>query len=305
MYMDQKIKNISDKQLIKSVFILLDCDMRFLPLIFLILILTYVSCQTLFYEAFSSIALGQMEGWITTNAYGSFSDCGGTQLFGGFDTFGKQTKVMKFLQLPPHYEVQIKMRFWKIDTWDNEYFYIFIDGIQAFSQQYTSILSTSLCGNIWGEEILSITMSIPHVYQSILILMTSSLDEPTSNESWGFRDFQLFLSLCPSNCVTCTYDDIKKDCISWSLLDSAFLEINSSQTGFKVLAIVAVYHQLVVIKNAVLIVQQQSNQIYRLIKNLSLDFVLLLWTLGIMNTFIFIQMEIQFSLINIFFTKRI
>lgn len=30
-------------------------------------------------------------GWITSNAYGSFSDCGGTQIFGGFNTFGIDT----------------------------------------------------------------------------------------------------------------------------------------------------------------------------------------------------------------------
>ncbi|CAD8114331.1 unnamed protein product [Paramecium sonneborni] len=211
--------------------------MKLLSLIFFIIIFKLGLSQTLYYEAFSSVTLISMEDWATINAYGNFSDCDGTQIFGGFNTFGMGTKVMKLIQLPPHFYVQIKMKFWKIDTWDNEYFNINIDGAQAFSQQYQSISSISECGNSWGEEIQLITISLPHFYQSILIYMFSTLDENPSNESWGFRDFQLFLYLCPPDCLSCTSDDLKKDCVLWSIVDFAFLEIYLStfQEGWQII----------------------------------------------------------------------
>jgi hypothetical protein len=46
--------------------------------------------------------------------------------------------------------------------------------------------------------------------------MTSTLDEDPLNESWGVRDFQLFLGKCYRGCTACTGGS-KADCTTCGL----------------------------------------------------------------------------------------
>lgn len=41
-----------------------------------------------------------------------------------------------FTDLPPHYQVIVKLEFWRGDSWDNEVYKILIDNAQAYAKTY-------------------------------------------------------------------------------------------------------------------------------------------------------------------------
>ncbi|CAD8103068.1 unnamed protein product [Paramecium primaurelia] len=45
-------------------------------------------------------------------------------------------------------------------------------------------------------------------------------------ESWGFKNFKLFLYLCPPGCLVCIQSDSEFDCKSWVLTHTAYTEID-------------------------------------------------------------------------------
>jgi hypothetical protein len=50
-------------------------------------------------------------------------------MFGGFNVFGTGAKIQKtFTGLPAHNTIIVRMQFWKIDSWDNEVGYLYLDG---------------------------------------------------------------------------------------------------------------------------------------------------------------------------------
>ncbi|CAK87295.1 unnamed protein product, partial (macronuclear) [Paramecium tetraurelia] len=44
-------------------------------------------------------------------------------------------------------------------------------------------------------------------------------------ESWGFKNFHLFLFLCPPECLVCSSIDKDVDCITWTLAHSSYTEL--------------------------------------------------------------------------------
>lgn len=48
-------------------------------------------------------------------------------MFGGFGKFGAGATATKVFELPPHHTIYLKLQFWKIDSWDNEEFYLWVD----------------------------------------------------------------------------------------------------------------------------------------------------------------------------------
>lgn len=59
------------------------------------------------------------------------------RLLGGYGVLGKQSSLFKELRLPPHYSVQMKFNLFKIDSWDNEAFLLFVDGTNVMKKAYT------------------------------------------------------------------------------------------------------------------------------------------------------------------------
>jgi hypothetical protein len=48
-------------------------------------------------------------------------------MFGGYAKFGARAVALKQFDLPPHHTLTIKVQMWKIDSWDNEEFYVWVD----------------------------------------------------------------------------------------------------------------------------------------------------------------------------------
>ena len=105
------------------------------------------------------------------------------------------TKVIG--NLPLHNAMRLRLQFWKIDSWDNEFAKIIVDGIEVWSRQfiYYQGFPGSICGqnyNEWNENIVDIDVTFNHIDSAAKVTITTTLDQAADDESWGVRDFQLF-----------------------------------------------------------------------------------------------------------------
>jgi len=58
------------------------------------------------------------------------------------------------LNLQPHYEVTISFNFYKVDSWDNEVFLVYVDGTQVYNEYFSLTDGSEICGtggNIFKE----------------------------------------------------------------------------------------------------------------------------------------------------------
>lgn len=86
-------------------------------------------------------------------------------MFGGFNIFGQFTSIVKVIQLPAHYLVRLQVRFYKIDSWDNESFFIYLDGVEMYSRALGGGEGSQVCGQQhagWNEDTLDIDVSVEH-----------------------------------------------------------------------------------------------------------------------------------------------
>ncbi|CAD8120199.1 unnamed protein product [Paramecium sonneborni] len=159
------------------------------------------------------------QGWIVNYIYGDkFNQCGSQKLFGGYGSFGYSTMVSKyFFSLPIHYSIKVSLIFYKIDSWDSQYFQINIDNevyIRAFGPQEGG----NACGAGYGDLAVPISFTIQHHSKSLVVMMAASLDEHPTNESWGFCKFEIQILACPEGCQYC--QDSTSDCQFWNYLAS-------------------------------------------------------------------------------------
>ncbi|CAD8181501.1 unnamed protein product [Paramecium octaurelia] len=189
--------------------------------IFILLCLgkTQVQWETI-YQSFQDINSMDSQGWIVSNNQNGnlTSICNGFSLFGGFNLFGNTTIVSKHFSLPTHYQLKITFEFWKIDSWDNEFVYIFVDDA-LWKKHYYWNEGIQLCGDqrtiaSWYEVKEPITITMNHTSESLIFIMTTNLDEYADGESFGFRDFQLSIVRCPQGCLYCSDSD-QSTCNYW------------------------------------------------------------------------------------------
>ncbi|CAK93053.1 unnamed protein product (macronuclear) [Paramecium tetraurelia] len=168
------------------------------------------------YQSFQDTNTMDTSGWILSNNYNglTFSTCAGSRLYGGYNLFGANTILSKLFSLPPHYKINLTFEFWKIDSWDAEYVYMFVDD-KSFTKVYQFWEGDSLCGMSTEKDLVEIiTFNMNHTLESLIILITSNLNQPPTDESWGIRDFTLSIVKCPSGCLYCS-DDIFDNCYYW------------------------------------------------------------------------------------------
>jgi len=62
------------------------------------------------------------------------SVCGDVALFGGFNVFGNAATAIKLYDSKvDHHELIFQFDLYTIDTWDNEFFKVFVDGTEVYS----------------------------------------------------------------------------------------------------------------------------------------------------------------------------
>ncbi|CAD8147443.1 unnamed protein product [Paramecium octaurelia] len=166
--------------------------------------------------------------WFYSDIYGGiFGYCENEMLFGGHYVFGANSLASRQFILPPHYNVKIQLRFWKIDSWDGEFFQLIADHYVKIFQFWPNdggdYCGRGKKGN--NDQVVDIEFSIQHYSQLFALIMTSSLDEHAYNvivlrqqESWGVSRFKLSILECFVGCLSC--EDSTSSCLIWSSLAS-------------------------------------------------------------------------------------
>ncbi|CAD8127669.1 unnamed protein product [Paramecium sonneborni] len=194
--------------------------------------------QSLYYSAFTEDNLNGFDGnnkiiidwyFIDIDPSTVISTCKEKNIIGGYTKFGYKQAAMKFLQLPPHYRVKIELTLYIIDSWNNnEYFQVYIDQDLVYNVEYfTEQGQSNFCGiDYFNDQIHEIKFEINHNGLSTNLYLSSTLDSNPWDESWGFRNFRLFIYQCPSGCLICSEDDQQSNCIIWVLFQSFYTEID-------------------------------------------------------------------------------
>jgi hypothetical protein len=55
-----------------------------------------------------------------------------------------------------------------------------------------------MCGvTKWSDANTTISYTQQHALPTMTVIMTSTINQAASDESWGFKDFEVFLTSCP------------------------------------------------------------------------------------------------------------
>ncbi|CAD8063432.1 unnamed protein product [Paramecium sonneborni] len=200
------------------------------------ILLGYCYGQILYLENFVGDDFIDSQGWFVSGENKQISYCGLTKLFGGYKAFGIDAKITKLIQLPPHYAVKIEFELWKIDYWNlDDYYFLYLDQKLVIQSNFQSISTSQImcgapfAGPNWKEKKQAISINEYHNQETIVILMTTNIDEPSDIKSWGIRDFRLYIFKCPSGCITCIQSDSRTECIYWIMINNSLSRDDNSQ----------------------------------------------------------------------------
>lgn len=136
--------------------------------------------------------------------------CGTDRMFGGYNKFGQRMELTKrFYVLPTHSSVKISFKLLVLDSWDMEKFEVWVDNVLKFSKAYSYLtpdLPPSACGWEYYKEMMEvINIEInPHTAATLTIQMVDNLDQTLDDESWGIKDFKVYIvNSCTDGCLTC------------------------------------------------------------------------------------------------------
>lgn len=168
--------------------------------------------------------LQYFSGWSNSkNQIFVFQMCGTDKILGGYNQMGSGYTIQKtFSNLPPHTQIEISFDFMKIDSWDNEILYVSIDDIVIFKATYSGSVGTQLCGlsSSWFlDNLYAIFGKLPHSSSSATIKIWTSLDQGPNDESFGIKNFLVYLYIsCSIGCLTCSLPNYCSSCPSHSKL---------------------------------------------------------------------------------------
>ncbi|EGR30872.1 hypothetical protein IMG5_122030 [Ichthyophthirius multifiliis] len=156
--------------------------------------------QTLIANEFSDNNFTSAPGWlnIANNADVSskISNCGGSNIFGGYNQLSREDVYKVYKNVPLHTNVRIFFKLFAIDSWDNEAFRIFIDDVQVVPQVAPFQQTSKICGvSGWDDRIRNYFIDVPHVGSQLKLAFYSDLDENADNESYGIRDLKIWTYL--------------------------------------------------------------------------------------------------------------
>jgi hypothetical protein len=135
------------------------------------------------------------DGWSKTD----ITSCDGTQILGGYDKLGKDNPVSRTFDLLwiPHAELRLNFVLVAIDSWDNELFWVEIDGEAAWSKKCAHNnsncnQSNNLCGSgIFDDGFLPVEVIVGHDAPDVSAHFVADLDEGRKNESFGLDDVRV------------------------------------------------------------------------------------------------------------------
>ena len=102
------------------------------------------------------------------------------------------------------------MTIYKIDSWDNEWMYVKVDGVDVYKQEWNlQTGGVNLCGlGAYPDGKFDVDQIFNHEGAEAHIFLTSTLNQDANDESWGIRDFKLWYEpkeACPIFYSECDY----------------------------------------------------------------------------------------------------
>ncbi|KAL4493947.1 hypothetical protein ABPG72_021964 [Tetrahymena utriculariae] len=138
-------------------------------------------------------------GALTTN-------CGPNHVLGGFWLSGLGASISRVWNgLAPHWSIRIDYTVWKIDKWNNEYFYVSVDGQVKQQLQFSSSSgSNNFCGyGSFNDLKLQQTVNVTHSSSSLNLMFSNNLASNVRTESFALSNIFVLVDFCSSNCLAC------------------------------------------------------------------------------------------------------
>ncbi|CAD8108750.1 unnamed protein product [Paramecium primaurelia] len=166
---------------------------------------------------FTETTFSSSQGWGIIGSSAIYDTQMGKSVFGGKNGFAVGTTIYKLLEIPqPHHTIRMKLRIWAINKWESEYIIVKADGVVVNKQLVHSGLTNNFAQFLFQEIFFF------HSAPSVIIEITSTLDEANNNESWGVRDIDIQAITCPVGCDLCSYSDTLDTCPKYLLQTSNF-----------------------------------------------------------------------------------
>ncbi|CAD8046389.1 unnamed protein product [Paramecium sonneborni] len=146
----------------------------------------------------TNIELFNYEGWIVQNGQQQkTSNCQMLPMLCGPTLCGMNTIIKYDYILPPHFKLRIRFRQYFIDSWDLEHAYVIVNDqiiIDKSFQFQSSLRNYSLCGQSRFNDLSdTLDFEVSHTQELITFQLTNSLDQLFDDESFGIRDFRIYL----------------------------------------------------------------------------------------------------------------
>ena len=161
--------------------------------------------------------LKYFNGWSNSlnNAF-SFQMCGSYKIMGGYNQMGSGYTLQKvFSNLPSHSSIEINFDFMRIDSWDGEALHVSVDGVTLHTSNYifNQAGGTLICGAGWLDSLHNINVNTYHSSSSATINIWTTLDQVWTDESFGIRNFVVYLYIsCSIGCLTCSSPNYCTSC---------------------------------------------------------------------------------------------
>ena len=148
-----------------------------------------------------------------------YSTCTTAYLIGGYGVLGSSVSpyasgsyfYKSYTGLPDHNYIRYSFTLYALDSWDkidtdgmnhNDAFYVLFDGLPSTEQAYYCSDWSPSYGNVCGGAYVDMPAAhvfgtMPHMGSTLTIKFVSDLNEPSSNESFGFRDLILLFDRNP------------------------------------------------------------------------------------------------------------
>lgn len=111
---------------------------------------------------------------------------GGHLILGGYNTFGSGDVISKNFALSGEQStIDLEFDFYRIDTWDNEFFNVSANGAILAQDSYTFSGGSNIGGQAFNDEIIHYSLSFDTNLANLALTFSGSLDQSKTDESWG------------------------------------------------------------------------------------------------------------------------
>eukprot|EP01050_Picozoa_sp_SAG11_P020902 SAG11_NODE_3611_length_2341_cov_1.662801_2_plen_263_part_01 len=157
----------------------------------------------------------RFDGWSSNQGTISQSSCGRFgNVLGGYGATAPHVSFTKLIDLSNfrHTAVRIAMNFIQIDSWESEYAFVYADETLVWQRELSGDVGEDVCGNPaapqWLDQMIPVEVVIPHQRDNITIRVTTSLDQPGTDESFGISAMEIStvvgFTQTPEDAYTCS-----------------------------------------------------------------------------------------------------